>query len=276
MLLPHLAIHATLTIATLSIATPFYPCHTPSDQRPCVSLPPTKEPFLPDIYRSALRLGSAATAERDGAAAAAALRLMAAVLAWDFRRSPSFGARGAGGAAAAPPPDWAGLLLSSEALGWVVQLNTQLAAAARGAGGGGGAGGDVGGEARAWLAALGPAGVREMLSRARGVAVALSGLSGDALPREGGCRAEPTVTCTRCLGRVVSADDEAMCWRDRVVAGARITRLRLDLRPFVCAPPFRVHPALSRALRPFVCPCQARTRCWAPAAACAAATCVPC
>ncbi|GIL93321.1 hypothetical protein Vretifemale_20725, partial [Volvox reticuliferus] len=45
--------------------------------------------FLQDIFRHAVALGRAAAAVHDGATCAACLSLMTAVLAWDFRRSPS-------------------------------------------------------------------------------------------------------------------------------------------------------------------------------------------
>ncbi|GLI66389.1 hypothetical protein VaNZ11_010181 [Volvox africanus] len=155
--------------------------------------------FLQDIFRHAVALGRAAAAVHDGATCAACLSLMTAVLAWDFRRSPSasfsfatpqtLAARAAAAAAATATSgamvtsavvaaaaaagssgpsagaDWASLLLSPDTLDWVAALLRQLTAAAAAPGA--------------------PAAARQLVAQARGVVVALSSLSSDVFPREG-------------------------------------------------------------------------------------------
>ncbi|KAG2428460.1 hypothetical protein HXX76_011579 [Chlamydomonas incerta] len=153
--------------------------------------------YLQGIFRHAVGLGRAAAQQHDGDTCAAALSLMAAILAWDFRRSaasssfaaaahhqangglhgapgggPGHGLGGSGlglglglGSGPSAGADWASLLLAPDTLDWVAALLQQLTAAAAAPGA--------------------PAAARELVARARGVVVALSNLSADVFPREG-------------------------------------------------------------------------------------------
>ncbi|KAG2450992.1 hypothetical protein HYH02_004264 [Chlamydomonas schloesseri] len=167
--------------------------------------------YLQGIFRHAVGLGRAAAQQHgDGDTCAACLTLMAAVLAWDFRRSASsFSAVAAAAAAAAQHHHACGGLHGAPGAG--------------GGGGGGGLGGGGGGgsglglglglaapsagadwaslllapDTLDWVAGLlqqltaaaaapgAPAAARDLVARARGVVVALSNLSADVFPREG-------------------------------------------------------------------------------------------
>lgn len=166
----------------------------------CAALrrPPPQDHYLQGIFRHAVGLGRAAAQQHDGDTCAACLSLMAAILAWDFRRSaassfsaaaaaaaarhhqangglhgaPGGGAGGGGsgmglglGAGPSAGADWASLLLAPDTLDWVAALLQQLTAAAAAPGA--------------------PAAARELVARARSVVVALSNLSADVFPREG-------------------------------------------------------------------------------------------
>ncbi|KXZ52946.1 hypothetical protein GPECTOR_8g320 [Gonium pectorale] len=155
--------------------------------------------YLQDIFRHAVALGRAAAASHDGPTCSSCLSLMATVLSWDFRRTAPhpFAAGGGGGGGGlppflAPPPsvpaarcaafsgpgggggpsagaDWASLLLVPDTLDWVAALLQQLTAAGAASAGGGGAGGGA---------------AAELVSRARGVVVAMCNLSAEVFPRE--------------------------------------------------------------------------------------------